>query len=95
MSKLINDVLDFTRGRLGSGMGIHIEPVAHIESALRDVVAELRDAHPASTVVERYHLSGSVACDVGRVQQLLSNLLATRSCTAVSRRPSRSLQTWT
>ncbi|WP_382322048.1 hypothetical protein ACFJGX_08210 [Hydrogenophaga sp. UC242_50] len=76
-------------------MGIHIEPVAHIESALRDVVAELRDAHPASTVVERYHLSGSVACDVGRVQQLLSNLLATRSCTAVSRRPSRSLQTWT
>lgn len=76
MSRLINDVLDFTRGRLGSAMGIHVEHVARIETALRDVVGELRDAHPESTIVERYRMSGAVECDVGRVQQLLSNLVS-------------------
>jgi signal transduction histidine kinase len=76
MSKLISDVLDFTRGRLGSGMGVHIEHVERIDSALRDVVAELRDAYPESIIVERLSVDGPVECDAGRVQQLLSNLLS-------------------
>lgn len=75
MSKLIDDVLDFARARLGSGIRIRIEPVFDLESRLRPVVAELRDAHAGSSIVERYELQGPVACDLGRVQQLLSNLL--------------------
>ena len=75
MSKLIDDVLDFARARLGSGMGMRIESVADLQAALRHVVAELQDAHPASRIVERYALAGPVDCDLGRVQQLASNLL--------------------
>jgi GAF domain-containing protein len=45
MSSLIDDVLDFARGRLGSGIGVTLAEVADMETALRDVVAELRAAH--------------------------------------------------
>lgn len=75
MSHLIDDVLDFARARLGAGMGVRIEAVPDLQAALRQVVGELRDAHPDSQIVEQYRLSGVVECDVGRVQQLLSNLL--------------------
>jgi signal transduction histidine kinase len=75
MSHLIDDVLDFARARLGAGMGVRIEAVPDLQAALRQVVGELRDAHPDSQIVEQYRLSGVVECDVGRVQQVLSNLL--------------------
>ncbi len=75
MSGLIDDVLDFARGRLGAGIAINVEAVADLPAALHHVVAELQDAHPRSAIVERYHVAGPVECDLGRVQQLLSNLL--------------------
>lgn len=75
MSKLIDDVLDLARGRMGAGMGLRIEAVADLETALRDVVAELRDSHPQWIIDESYRMDGQVECDLSRVQQLLSNLL--------------------
>ena len=75
MSRLIDDVLDFARARLGAGMGVRIEPVPDLEAKLRLVVSELRDSRPQTEIVERYRIPGIVDCDVGRVQQLLSNLL--------------------
>lgn len=75
MSKLISDVLDLARGRMGSGMGIHIEPADALPTLLSNVVAELRDSHPVSNIVETYRMVGVAECDAGRVQQLLSNLL--------------------
>jgi len=75
MSKLIDDVLDLARGRMGSGIGVCIEAVAQLEAALRDVVAELRDSHPQWHIRETYRMRGHVECDLGRVQQLLSNLV--------------------
>lgn len=75
MSKLIADVLDLARGRMGAGMGLRIEAVADLETALRDVVAELRDSHPRWVIDESYRMDGEVECDLSRVQQLLSNLL--------------------
>jgi signal transduction histidine kinase len=75
MSRLISDVLDFARARLGSGMGLRMEPVADLPGKLRHVVAELQDAHPASDVIELYSVGAAVECDLGRIQQLLSNLL--------------------
>ena len=76
MSRLIDDVTDFARGRLGSGIGLRIAPVPDLHPALHDVVSELRAAHPDARIVDRYDLRGSFACDLARVQQLLSNLLA-------------------
>ncbi|MET0352229.1 MAG: GAF domain-containing sensor histidine kinase [Rhizobacter sp.] len=76
MSRLIDDVMDFARGRLGSGIGLRLAPVPDLATALHDVVAELQTAHPDSRIIERYELAGEIVCDLGRVQQLVSNLLA-------------------
>jgi len=75
MAVLIEDVLDFARGRMGAGMRVHKETVADLQPTLSQVVAELRDAHPQQPLQEHYQVSGPVECDTARVQQLLSNLL--------------------
>lgn len=73
MARLIDDVLDLARGR--TGMGVNIVPVAELEPRLREVVAELRDAHAGWRIAENYCCGDLVECDLGRVQQLVSNLL--------------------
>jgi len=75
MSGLINDVLDFAKGRLGAGIGIEIGEASGLMSALLDVVLESREAHPDRVLVAHIEISQTVRCDVGRVQQLLSNLI--------------------
>ena len=87
MSHLIDDVLDFARGRLGSGMGVRIAPVPDLQAALQQVVAELRDAHPQAEIVEQYQVPGAVECDLGRVQQLLSNLVGNALTYGATGRP--------
>ena len=75
MSKLIDDVLDFARGRLGQGLAL-TRSRCDIEPVLAHVVAELRTAHPDKTVETEFALDALVDCDPGRLSQLLSNLAA-------------------
>jgi signal transduction histidine kinase len=75
MARLIDDVMDFARGRLGSGIGVSIDDVDDLSAALRAVVAELREANPERVVVDDLAIPIRVRCDRARVQQLLSNLL--------------------
>jgi signal transduction histidine kinase len=74
MAVLIDDVMDFARGRLGSGLTI--EKAAHVElrPMLEQVVEEIRIAHP-DREIESSLDDVSVRCDPGRIGQLLSNLL--------------------
>lgn len=76
MSRLIDDVMDFARGRLGSGIGVDIKPVSDLESTLLSVVHELQDGKPDRKVVIAVDLNGPVYCDEHRLQQVLSNLIA-------------------
>lgn len=75
MARLIDDVLDLARGRMGAGMVVNIAPSADLEPRLKEVVAELRDAHADWRIDEHYDTGALVECDLGRVQQLVSNLL--------------------
>ena len=75
MSALIDDVLDFARARLGGGIGVDIAPVADIESALSNVVTELQDGKPNRRIQLDIAINSPVECDVGRTQQVLSNLI--------------------
>ena len=75
-SALIDDVLDFARGRLGSGIGVEYVETVSLGRALASVVAELREAQPDREVVADITVDGLVRCDPGRLEQLLSNLLA-------------------
>jgi signal transduction histidine kinase len=75
MARLIDDVMDFARGRLGSGIGVSIDDVDDLAVALRVVVAEVREANPDRILVDDIAIAQPVRCDRTRMQQLLSNLI--------------------
>jgi signal transduction histidine kinase len=75
MSGLIDDVLDFARARLGGGIGVEIQAVEDIEGPLSNVVTELQDAKPDRRIELDIAINSPVECDVGRTQQVLSNLI--------------------
>jgi signal transduction histidine kinase len=76
MSALIDDVLDFARGRLGGGIGIEPEEVSGIETSLWAVVKEFQDARAEREIITDLKVDRTVYCDIRRVQQVASNLLA-------------------
>ncbi len=75
MSKLVDDLLDFTRIHLGSGFPISLAP-ANIALIGQHVVNEIRVAHPDRTV--QFDAAGATegAWDAVRIEQALANLLA-------------------
>jgi signal transduction histidine kinase len=75
MSGLINDVLDFARGQLGSGLTLDRTAATPLEPVLRQVIAELQASFPDRTIDASIDLHGAVTCDRVRIAQLLSNLL--------------------
>jgi signal transduction histidine kinase len=76
MSALIDDVLDLARGRLGGGIRVELTEVHNVNTGLTMVVQELRDARPECNIVSSIGVDRSVRCDLGRLQQVASNLLA-------------------
>jgi signal transduction histidine kinase len=76
MSALIDDVLDFARGRLGGGIQVELTEVQNISTGLTTVIQELRDAQPTCKILSSISVDRSVRCDLGRLQQVASNLLA-------------------
>jgi signal transduction histidine kinase len=74
MSVLINNVLDFARGRLGGGLTLN-RSNDPLEPFLNQVVAELRSSHPGRVIDVQFRLGAPVICDPDRVAELFSNLL--------------------
>ena len=75
MSELIENVLDFARGRLGGGFVISRDSEKPLEPVLLQVIDELRAVHPERSVTVDIVLREPVECDRERIGQLLSNLL--------------------
>ena len=75
MTVLINDVLDFARGRLGGGFILHRDVKEPLQPVLEQVIAELRAAWPDRLVVAESAVEEPVNCDRDRLAQLFSNLL--------------------
>jgi signal transduction histidine kinase len=76
MSRLIDDILDFARGRLGGGFTLALRPVDDLGAELGRVVAELAATFPHRRLETDIRFHRPVTCDPDRVGQLLSNLLA-------------------
>lgn len=76
MERIIADVLDFTRGRLGGGIQITTQPDLDVARMIEAVVAESRVAWPGRQLESNLEVHTPVRCDPMRVAQLLSNLLA-------------------
>ena len=75
MANLIDNILDFARGRLGDGLSVQMTEDPRLEDALRHVVAELGAAHAGRSIVVDIDLKRAVKADTHRLCQLLSNLL--------------------
>ena len=75
MAGLIDDVMDFARGRLGSGIDLH-RAVGPLEPVLRQVVEELETSQPSRTITCEIDVPEPISFDPGRIGQLVSNLLA-------------------
>lgn len=86
MSDLIDDVLDFARGRLGSGLTLQPanQPLAPV---LRQVVAEMQASFPDREIRLDMAFPDPIECDHGRVAQLVSNLLGNALTYGIANRP--------
>lgn len=75
MKRLISDVMDLTRGKMGSGMELNVKSVNNLEDTLIHTVEELSGLHPKRAIKTSINVKGAVICDPERIAQLLSNLL--------------------
>jgi phosphoserine phosphatase RsbU/P len=75
MSDLIDNVLDFARGRLGGGITLSRDADRPLEPVLEQVVDELRTASPRRVIETSFDLTDPVDCDRTRLGQLASNLI--------------------
>lgn len=74
LSGMVDDLLDFARGRLGSPMPLTLAP-ADLGKLIGEIVAETESANPRSAIdfVSSGELTGK--WDIERLKQLIANLL--------------------
>jgi signal transduction histidine kinase/DNA invertase Pin-like site-specific DNA recombinase len=75
MSDLIDDVLDFARGRLGGGITLNRDANSPLEPVLEQVVDELRTASARRVIETSFEITEPINCDRTRIGQLVSNLI--------------------
>lgn len=75
MSALVDDLVDFTRGRMGGGIAVNLRHEGALDLQLGQVIAELRAIHPEADIVAIVQPAIALRCDAGRLCQLLSNLV--------------------
>jgi len=75
MSGLIDNILDFARGRLGGGIPLALDNAVLVGPILEQVAEELRTARPDRLIALDLEMPDPVRCDVLRIGQLVSNLL--------------------
>ena len=74
MAGLIDNVLDFARGRLGGGLTIDRSDW-EMAPILSQVIDELRSASPDRVIETHFDIDRLVNCDRSKIAQLFSNLL--------------------
>ena len=87
MASMIDNVLDFARGRLGGGITLERDAATPLEPVLAQVVDELRLASPGRVIEADFAIERPVNCDRIRIGQLLSNLLGNALTHGASDKP--------
>lgn len=75
-SVLIENVLDFARGRLGDGLTLARNSKEPLTPVLEQVVSEIRAVSPDRDILTEFSIDEPVDCDRARIAQLASNLIA-------------------
>jgi hypothetical protein len=75
IAALVDDVVDFTRGRMGSGIPLDLREHEDIGAVLEQVIDELHGIYPERRLECAIAPGLALRCDPQRLAQLLSNLL--------------------
>jgi len=75
MAGLVDNIMDFARGRLGGGLTIKRDAKQALTPVLQDVVGELRSVWPDVAIEASIDIEEPVDCDRSKMGQLFSNLL--------------------
>lgn len=75
MGVLIENVLDFARGRMGGGIPVKRQMVDDLRHTLKQTLDEVQASHPKAQLIHSLDVPSGVHCDALRISQLLSNLL--------------------
>ncbi|AKF79384.1 histidine kinase [Myxococcus fulvus 124B02] len=73
-TRMLRDVLDFTQARLGGGIPMQPRPL-DLHELTRQVLDEVRLAHPERTLELEYGGSGAGLWDADRLAQVITNLV--------------------
>lgn len=92
MAGLIDDMLDFAKGRLGGGFSLDRNPDAPLHEHLEQVIGELRDV-TENAIDAQLNILHPVNCDPKRIAQVASNLVANALRHGAPNRPIRVLAT--
>ncbi|MDB5959205.1 MAG: histidine kinase [Massilia sp.] len=76
ISSLVDDVVDFTQGRMGDGIAMTRVATLDLQPALTHAIEELRAIYPQRRIDSTLDIAGAVLCDPRRMAQMLSNLLS-------------------
>ncbi|WP_295519922.1 GAF domain-containing sensor histidine kinase [uncultured Stenotrophomonas sp.] len=75
IAELIDVTLDFTRGRLGSGIALKLEPWSDLSGILTMACREAMRPYPQRSYEVDLQLPLTFVCDAARLCQLLANLV--------------------
>jgi len=89
MATLIDNVLDFARGRLGGGITLDRNARQPLEPVLHQVIDELRLSSPGRQIEAEYAIDSPVDCDRTRIGQLVSNLVGNALSHGAAKEPVR------
>jgi phosphoserine phosphatase RsbU/P len=89
MAELIDNLLDFARGRLGGGITLNRNARKPLEPTLHHVIDELRLSSPGRQIEVEYAIDSPVDCDRTRIGQLVSNLVGNALSHGASNKPVR------
>ncbi|MHB1058808.1 MAG: GAF domain-containing sensor histidine kinase [Rhodanobacter sp.] len=75
MTEMVENILDFARGRLGGGIPVTLRLQDDLAGELQHIVAEVQASHPGRDIRATMAIDRPVTADARRLAQLLANLL--------------------
>ena len=75
MAGLVDNIMDFARGRLGGGLTIKPDARQPLTPVIEQIISEIRHAWPTNEIRTDIDIAEPVKCDRSKIGQLFSNVL--------------------